>query len=78
MFAIGTSGQTSVAPKRGCSPFCLLMSINSDAFFINRKAASITFFGSPTKVITVLLVAFPGSTSKSLTPSTVVTTFAIA
>ncbi|MGB2153442.1 MAG: hypothetical protein ACPHVX_05750, partial [Flavobacteriaceae bacterium] len=29
---------------------------SSDAFLIKRKAASITFSGSPTKVITVLLV----------------------
>ena len=74
---MGTKGQTSVAPKRGCSPICLLISISSDAFFINLKAASMTFFGSPTKVITVLLVAFPGSTSSNFTPSTVFTIFAI-
>ena len=78
ILAIGTNGQTSVAPKRGCSPECLLMSISSDAFLINRNAASIAFSGSPTNVITVLLVAFPGSTSSSLTPSIVSTTSVIA
>jgi hypothetical protein len=46
------------------------MSISSAAFCINLKAASITFAGSPTKVMTVLFVAFPGSISKSLIPST--------
>ena len=53
------------------------MSINSLAFLINKKAASITACGGPTKVITVRLVAFPGSTSKSFTPSTVSTTAVI-
>jgi len=37
--------------------------ISSLAFLISLKAASITCAGSPTKVITVLLVAFPGSMS---------------
>ena len=67
---IGTRGQTSVAPIRGCSPLCLVMSINSPAFLIAKKAASITASGLPTNVTTVRLVAFPGSTFSSLTPST--------
>src|SRR5689334_10978055 len=67
---IGTSGHTSVAPKRGCSPEWLRMSISSCAFFTRRNAASHTGPGSPTKVITVRLVAFPGSTSSTRTPST--------
>ena len=67
----GINGQTSVAPIRGCSPLCLLISITSAAFFIAKYAASITALGSPTKVTTVLLVAFPGSTSNNFTPSTV-------
>ena len=32
--ATGMSGHTSVAPIRGCSPLCLLISISSPAFFI--------------------------------------------
>ena len=32
---MGTSGHTSVAPNRGCSPWCWLMSISSEAFLIN-------------------------------------------
>ncbi len=47
------------------------MSINSDAFFMAKNAASITASGVPTKVTTVRLVAFPGSTFSSFTPSTV-------
>ena len=78
MFEIGTNGHTSVAPILGCSPLCSLISINFCAFLINRNAASTTSFGSPTNVITVLLVAFPGSTLSSLTPLTVSTTFAIS
>ena len=70
MLAIGISGQTSVAPIRGCSPLCLLISINSPAFFMARKAASITASGTPTKVTTVRLVALPGSTFSNRTPST--------
>ena len=70
MLAMGTKGQTSVAPIRGCSPECLLMSMSSDAFLMAKKAASITSSGVPTKVTTVLLVAFPGSTLSSFTPST--------
>src|SRR5690606_5178853 len=75
---MGTSGHTSVAPKRGCSPWWARMSISSWAFFTRRKAASHTGPGSPTKVITVRLVAFPGSTSSRRTPSTVSTTAAMA
>ncbi|MBI3593080.1 MAG: tyrosine-type recombinase/integrase [Nitrospirae bacterium] len=52
--AMGINGQTSVAPMRGCSPLCLLMSISSPAFFIALNAASITASGFPTKVTTVL------------------------
>ncbi len=70
ILATGTSGQTSVAPNRGCSPWCLLMSITWAAFFIPLNAASTTASGSPTNVTTVLFVAFPGSTSSSLMPST--------
>ena len=75
---MGTKGHTSVAPKRGCSPLCLLISMSSEAFLINLKAASITCSGSPTKVITVRLVAAPGSMSRSFTPSTVSTILAMA
>ena len=78
IFEMGTNGQTSVAPKRGCAPLCLLISINSDAFLMSRKAASITGSGAPTKVMTVLFVAFPGSTSNKVTPSTVFTISEIA
>ena len=70
---IGTSGQTSVAPKRGCSPWCFDMSISSAALRTTRTAASITASGSPAKVITVRFVALPGSTSSRRTPSTVST-----
>ena len=70
ILAMGMSGHTSVAPMRGCSPWCLLMSISSLAFFIARKAASTTGPGSPTKVTTVRLVALPGSTSSNCTPAT--------
>ena len=70
IFAMGISGQTSVAPMRGCSPLCLLMSINSPAFLMALKAASITLAGSPTMVTTVRLVALPGSTFNKRTPST--------
>ena len=77
MFAIGTKGHTSVAPNLGCSPVCLLISMSSLAFLMSLNAASITCSGSPTKVITVLFVAFPGSISKSFTPSTSLTTLAM-
>ena len=70
---IGTRGQTSVAPIRGCSPECLRMSISSAAFRIARKAASTTASGGPAKVTTVRFVERPGSTSRSLAPSTVST-----
>ena len=70
ILAIGINGHTSVAPMRGCSPLCLLISINSPAFLIATKAASITACGVPTKVTTVRLVAFPGSTFNKRTPST--------
>ena len=78
MPATGTKGHTSVAPMRGCSPLWLRMSISSAAFLTNRKAASITASGSPTKVITVRLVVAPGSTSNRRTPSTVSATRAMA
>ena len=65
-------------PVRGCSPLCWDISINSAAFLINKNAASATNSGAPAKVITVLLVDAPGSTSKSITPFTVSTTPAMA
>ena len=46
------------------------MSISCAAFLTQRKAASTTTDGSPTKVTTVRLVASPGSTSNNLTPLT--------
>ena len=52
---IGTKGTTSVAPIRGCSPLCLVRSINSDAAFTALNAASSTASGSPTKVTTARL-----------------------
>ena len=64
------NGHTSVAPILGCAPTCLVISINSEAFLIPLKAATITFCGSPTKVTTVLFVSFPGSTSSKRIPST--------
>ena len=76
--ATGTNGQTSVAPMRGCSPWCLDMSMSSPAFLIRRKAASTMVSGGPTKVITVRWVELPGSTSNRRTPSTVSTTAAMA
>ena len=39
---------------------CVCVSISSPAFLMARKAASTTASGPPTKVTTVLLVAFPG------------------
>ena len=63
-------GHTSVAPILGCSPVCLLISINSEAFLIARNAALMTFSGSPTNVTTVLFVASPGSILNNFTPST--------
>ncbi len=69
MFETGTKGQTSVAPKRGCSPFWWRMSMTSAAFFMATSAASTTSSGVPTNVTTVRLVAAPGSTSSNLTPS---------
>ncbi len=66
----GTKGQTSVAPCRGCAPVCSRMSMSSAAFFMSPKADSSTASGSPAKVITVLLVAAPGSTSSIVVPST--------
>ena len=65
---IGINGQTSTAPILGCSPECLLISINSLALEINMNAASTMISASPTKVITVLFVAFPGSTFNNLIP----------
>ena len=65
----GTSGHTSVAPMRGCAPWWWRMSITSPAFLTALKAASTTASGSPTNVTTVRLVASPGSTSNSFTPS---------
>ena len=67
-FEIGTKGQTSVAPILGCSPLCLFISISSILFLIPKKADFITSSGGPTIVTTVLLVSFPISTSKSVTP----------
>ena len=64
----GINGSTSVAPIRGCAPWCCRMSINSPAFLTALKAASTTASGSPTKVITVRLVASPGSTLSNVTP----------
>ena len=78
MPATGTSGQTSVAPMRGCSPLCCRMSMRAAASWIARKAASTTSAGAPTKVITVRLVSRPGSTSRSVTPSVLETRSAIA
>ena len=66
---IGTKGQTSVAPIRACSPWCLDMSISSAALRIARNAASSTTAGSPASVTTVRLVAAPGSTSSRTAPS---------
>ena len=68
MLETGINGHTSVAPNLGCSPLCLVISIFSLATFIALKAALITESGSPTKVITVLFVALPGSTFKRWTP----------
>ena len=67
---MGISGQTSVAPMRGCAPVWRDMSMSSPALRIARNAASQTATGSPTKVTTVRLVALPGSTLSSFTPST--------
>src|SRR5262245_55344263 len=64
----GTNGQTSVAPIRGCSPRCLAMSMSDAAFLIARNDASSTASGGPIRVITVRLVAAPGSTSRSMAP----------
>ena len=66
----GTNGQTSVAPIRGCDPLCLLISISSEAFFIELNAAFLTASGEPIKVTTVRFISKPGSTSSSFTPST--------
>ena len=59
-----------MAPIRGCSPLCLLMSMSLAAIEIARNAASMTRPGSPTKVTTVLFVALPGSTFNNRIPST--------
>ncbi len=74
----GTNGQTSVAPKRACSPSCTDMSISSAAFCTARNAASATGSGSPMKVTTVRLVLSPGSTSSSSTPCTASTASVIS
>ena len=65
---IGINGQTSTAPILGCSPKCFRISISSLALEINLNAASTIISASPTNVITVLLVAFPGSTFNNLIP----------
>jgi len=65
----GTSGQTSVAPIRGCAPWCARMSINSAALAIPANAPSTTASGAPTNVTTVRFVVAPGSTFSSFTPS---------
>ena len=49
-----------MAPNRGCSPTCVLISINSEAMRTPRTAASITSRGLPANVTTVLLVALAG------------------
>ena len=77
MPATGISGSTSVAPIRGCAPWCRRMSMSSPAFFTALKAASTTASGGPTKVTTVRLVASPGSTSSSFTPFVCFTTSVI-
>ena len=70
MLATGTRGHTSIAPNRGCAPVWVRMSMSSLALAAARTAASITGSGAPTNVTTVRLVATPGSTSRSVTPST--------
>ncbi len=70
MPAMGISGQTSVAPIRGCSPWCRRMSISSAALRMAWNAASTTGSGSPAKVTTVRLVAWPGSTWRRVAPPT--------
>ncbi len=48
----GTNGSTSVAPMRGCSPWCAVRSIRVEAFWTARNAASTTGSGSPANVTT--------------------------
>src|ERR1035438_454062 len=50
--SIGMNGITSAAPSRGCAPVCLVRSISSAALPTPRIAASATFTGSPTSVMT--------------------------
>ena len=46
----GTKGQTSMAPTRGCSPFCVRMSMRRRATRAAARAPSTTAAGSPTRV----------------------------
>ena len=52
----GMKGQTSSAPMRGCSPWCVDISMRAAAVLAAANAPSTTASGLPTKVYTVLRV----------------------
>ncbi len=74
---IGTNGSTSIAPIRGCSPWCVRKSIVSTAFLAARKAASATPARSPTNVSTDRLWSASLCWSKNFTPGTALISAAI-
>ena len=68
MSMVGTKGITSVAPIRGCWPWCLVMSMVSMAFLHSWNAASSMASGEPTMVKTHRLWLPSDCTSKSIQP----------
>ena len=65
---VGMKGITSVAPIRGCWPWCLVMSMVSAAFFASWKAASSMAAGLPTMVNTHRLWSPSVWTSSTVQP----------
>ena len=68
--SMGMNGTTSAAPMRGCAPWCVVRSISATAFSTERKAASATAAGGPTKVRTERLWSASDSRSSSTTSGT--------
>ena len=66
----GTKGITSVAPIRGCCPWCRRISMVSEAFLHSWKAASSMAAGDPIRVKTQRLWLPSDWTSKSVQPGT--------
>src|SRR5258708_31694078 len=68
--SMGINGSTSVAPTRGCAPWCFVRSISSMALPVPSSAASATASGSPASVTTERLWSASISRSSTYTPGT--------